>query len=122
MLFRSSVSTVTAREFAERVKNILSADGVSVTCPNKQVSKVVVVGGSGKDFIDAAIDTFADCIVTGEVSYNALLDAADSNLSIICAGHFYTENPVLESLAKTVSHFDSNISIAYYNSNLIYHI
>ena len=117
-----TVDAISARELACAVKAALSADSVSVTCPDKVVKKVVVVGGGGKDSIDAAIDLFADCLITGEVSYNAMLDAADSGLAIICAGHFYTENPVLRALADWVKDFDPEIEIAYYNSNLIHHI
>lgn len=113
---------ITAAELAKKVKDLLSADCVTVTCPEKTVSKIVVVGGGGKGFIDPAIDAFADCLITGEASYNALLDAADSNLSVICAGHFFTENPVLRSLESIITRFDSTIEISFYNSNLIHHI
>lgn len=117
-----TVPATTARSLASTVKSVLSADSVSVTCPEKEVSKIVVVGGSGKDCIDAAIDAFADCMITGEASYNALIDAADSNLAIICAGHFHTENPVLKNLGDMIGQFDSHIIIDYYDSNLIHHI
>ena len=117
-----TVSPVAAKDLAKKVKTILSAEDVSVTCPDKIVSKIVVVGGGGKDSIDTAIDVFADCLITGEVSYNALLDAADSGLSIICAGHFQTENPVLKTIENWIGKYDTNIFVDYYNSNLIYHI
>ena len=117
-----TVTPIAAKDLALKVKQILSADDVTVTCPNKTVTKVVVVGGGGKDSIDLAIDSFADCLITGEVSYNAQLDAADSGLSIICAGHFHTENPVLQSLREMIGRFDSDILISFYNSNLIHHI
>jgi len=117
-----TIPPVSAKELAASIKTILSADDVTVTCPDKNVSKVIVVGGGGKDSIDAAIDAFADCLITGEVSYNALLDAADSDLAVICAGHFHSENPVIGVLGELIQQFDSNISVSYYNSNLIHHI
>ena len=116
------VKPTSARSLAASVKSILNSDSVSVTCPDKIVEKVVIVGGGGKDAIDTAIDLFADCLITGEVSYNALLDAADSGLSVICAGHFHTENPVLEALSAMIREYDPTIEIAYFNSNLIHHI
>ncbi len=117
-----TIPPITAKELATHIKTLLSSDDVTVTCPEKTVSKVVVVGGGGKDCIDAAIDAFADCLITGEVSYNALIDAADSDLSVICAGHFHSENPVLEAIGRLIHQFDSRISVSYYNSNLIHHI
>lgn len=117
-----TVEKTKATELAKSVKAILGANCVTLTNPDKEVEKVVIVGGGGKDFIDAAIDSFADCLITGEVSYNAMLDAADSGLSIITAGHFYTENPVLEALSACVKEFDPQIDVLSYNSNLIHHI
>ena len=117
-----TLEPMTVRALAERVKDILGADAVSVTCPEKTVRRIVIVGGGGKDFIDPAIDAFADCLITGEVSYNAAIDAADSGLAVITAGHFFTENPVLNALESLVSNLDRTISITHYNSNLIYYI
>lgn len=117
-----TIAPITAKELAESIKTVLSADSITVTCPEKTVSKVVVVGGGGKDSIDAAIDAFADCLITGEVSYNALLDAADSDLAIICAGHFHTENPVLKALEELILQLNNDITVSFYNSNLIHHI
>ena len=114
-----TIAPISGKELAMLVKEKLSADGVSYTCPDKTVSKVVVVGGAGKDFIDAALDSFADALITGEVSYNAAIDAADSGLCLVCAGHFFTENPVLTALEKQITAFDPEIKVESYNSNLL---
>ena len=114
-----TIEPISGKELALLVKEKLSCDGVSYTCPDKMVSKVVLVGGAGKDFIDAALDSFADALITGEVSYNAAIDAADSGLCLICAGHFFTENPVLASLEKQIIAFDPEIKVESYNSNLL---
>ena len=114
-----TISPISGRELAQLVKEKLSADGVSYTCGDKVVSKVVVVGGAGKDFIDAALDSFSDALITGEVSYNAAIDAADSGLCVISAGHFFTENPVLSVLEEQIKSFDPMIKVESYNSNLL---
>lgn len=116
------IAPMKASEFAALVKDKLSSDTVTYTCGDKTITKVVVVGGAGKDFIDAAIDSFADALITGEVSYNAAIDASDSGLSIICAGHFFTENPVLSAMEKEITAFDPTITVEKYNSNLIHQI
>lgn len=114
-----NLSPISGKELAMLTKEALGADSVSYTCPDKIISKVVVVGGAGKDFIDASLDAFADALITGEVSYNAAIDAADSGLCIISAGHFFTENPVLAVLEKQITSFDPAIKVESYNSNLI---
>jgi putative NIF3 family GTP cyclohydrolase 1 type 2 len=69
-----------------------------------------VLGGAGKDLIAPALALNADVLVTGEVSYNARIDGAEMGLSIIEAGHFYTENPVIAhlcALAREISGVDA---------------
>jgi len=119
---KGMIEPIRAIDLAKKIKSSLGSDSVGVTCPDKIVSSILIVGGSGKDLIDPAIDSFTDCLITGEVSYNAMLDAADSGLSVITAGHFFTENPVLSALESMIAKLNPNIEIIYYNSNLIQHI
>lgn len=116
------IEPITAKELAAAVKSKLAADDVSFTCGEKVVKKLVVVGGAGKDMIDLALDSFADALLTGEVSYNAAIDASDSGLALIMAGHFFTENPVLSFLSSIIGSFDPSIITETYHSNLINHI
>lgn len=115
-------SPMTGRRLAALVKEKLMADSVAFTNPDRIVEKVVLVGGAGKDFIDSTLDSFADALITGEVSYNAAIDAADSGLCLVMAGHFFTENPVLAEMERQVKLFDSSIEVVHYCSNLIQQI
>lgn len=110
-----------ARSLAEYVACRIGSDTVTYT-PCESVKKVFVVGGSGKDFVDAAIESGCEAFITGEVQYNALVDAADSGVCVICAGHFFTENPVLMFLEDAIKKFDKNIITEIYNSNPVKHI
>jgi len=88
-------------EFANFVKNKLDAPFVKLwNAGNKsnKVRRVSVCGGSGSFLIRKAA-AISDVIVTGDVTYHTMLD---SSLPIIDAGHFYTENPVLEYLAGII--------------------
>ncbi len=88
-----------AQAFASRVRQALGCPAVQLS-ENHPVHRVAVVGGDGKDFIRAAAAAGADTLITGAASYNTALDAAEDGLNIIEAGHYYTEAPVLENLAK----------------------
>ena len=46
----------------------------------------------------AGCDTF----VTSDVKYNEFWDARDLGMTIIDAGHFHTENPVVQVLAEKI--------------------
>lgn len=85
--------------FGEKIKAALSAPFVTAyIC--REVEKVAVIGGGGKDFIFDAIAAGADTLVTGEVGYNDGIDAAEAGLNVFCAGHYYTEFPVCETLKQ----------------------
>ena len=85
--------------FLQHVKNVLGCPGLRYADGGKPVHKVCVGGGAcGSELMDAyraGCDTF----VTSDVKYNQFWDARDLGMTIIDAGHFYTENPVVKVLA-----------------------
>ena len=105
-------------EFAESVKLSLGSPFVLYS-GNKDVSKVYVVGGDGKDLIENAIKNGCDTIITGRASYNTSVDASDIGINIVEAGHFYTENPVCYALEEKVKAIDGCIQTYVFNSNSI---
>lgn len=105
-------------DFAVSVKKLLNCPFV-LASGAKQVSRVYVVGGDGKDMINNAISLGADTILTGRASYNTSVDATDMGINIVEAGHFYTENPVCKSLYKEILSLLPSARIEIYNSNSI---
>ena len=69
----------------------------------EEVITVAVCGGSGSDLAEAAFAGGAQVYVTGEVKHSTARWAEASGFSIIDAGHFATENPVVESLVKRIA-------------------
>ncbi len=91
-------------EFAQFVKERLNAPFVKLWTAgikDKIIKRVSVCGGSGSFLITRA-SAISDVFVTGDVTYHTMLD---SNLPIIDAGHFYTENPVLEYFSQILDNF-----------------
>lgn len=87
-----------ATRFAAQVRSALGCEAV-VLSGVQPVQRVAIVGGDGKDMIRAAVAAGADTLLTGAASYNSALDAAESGLNLIEAGHYHTEAPVLSRLA-----------------------
>ncbi|MBR6411140.1 MAG: Nif3-like dinuclear metal center hexameric protein [Clostridia bacterium] len=85
--------------FAEYVRTVLCADTVRYSGAGKPVRRVAVLGGSGKDEVQSAIQAGADTFVTGELGYHTLIEANELGINLIEAGHFETEDPVTEALA-----------------------
>ena len=104
--------------FAENVKNALKSP-VVLFSGDKNVQKVYVVGGDGKDLIENAIANGCDTIVTGRASYNTAIDACDMGINIVEAGHFYTENPVCQAIKNKILSITDGIDVCIYNSNKI---
>ena len=89
----------TVRDFALTVKNALNAD-VFCSLPEKEIKNVAVCGGSAAEYMETAKNEGADAFLTGEVKHHEILDACDSEIAVICAGHFETEVPAMRVLSE----------------------
>ena len=90
-------------DFCRLVKDTLGAPSVCGAKGGDTVSRLAVLGGSGKDYIREAQKMGADTYLTGEVNYNYLLEAAENGLSVVTAGHYHTEDPSLAFFVKTLT-------------------
>ena len=109
----------TLEEFAHRVRTVLEVPFVLAADAGRKVKKVAVIGGSGGSYVDAAKTEGADTLVAGRLGYHEMTDAPDMGINLIEAGHFYTENPVLDKLISLVRETDENIICEKISSNRI---
>lgn len=87
-------------EFLAFVKESLGCEGLRYVNGGKPVRKVAVGGGSCSDGLYDVIQAGCDTFVTSDVKYNGFWDAYEQGVTLIDAGHFYTENPVVAMLAE----------------------
>ncbi len=66
----------------------------------KPVQKIAVCGGDGKDFIYPALAAGADLFLTGDSGYNMAGEGSEDGIVTLEAGHYHTEAPVCDVLAK----------------------
>lgn len=94
-----SILTQNIDEFASKVKSVLCCSFVTLAKARGAadiVSRVAVLGGAcDRQTVNAAIQARADVLVSGDVSYNNIIDANIDGVHVICAGHYHSENPVL---------------------------
>lgn len=92
------------REFAEFVKTALGCDGLRYTDGDRSITRVGLCSGGGADLVYAAAEYGCQAFVTGESKHNILLDAQNMGVTLVDAGHFYTEDvvilPLLQKLEK----------------------
>lgn len=112
-----TVNKTTLEDFSKVVKSVTNSNCV-LYGGNNTVEKIAVVGGSGKDYINEAMKLGADTFLTGEVSYNSMIDYIEYGINIITAGHFFTEFPVCNYLSN-ITNKEFKITTYIYNNNLI---
>ena len=86
-----SVEPISAGALCEIVKSVLGAPRVLLSDSGKTVSRLALCGGGGRSFIQPALAAGADALITGESDYNSALDARECGITLIEAGHYYTE-------------------------------
>ena len=99
LLRQGTVENQSLQEFMGKVKALLGTPVLRYADGGKPVSKVAVGGGACGSEWRLARDAGCDTFITSDVKYNHFWDAKDGGMSIIDAGHFYTENPIIPVLA-----------------------
>ncbi len=94
-------SEQTSDEFADFVSKKLNTHIKYVG--SNQIRKIAVCSGSGSDFLFDAIENGCDALVTSEVKHHLFLEADRLNFTLIDAGHFPTEDVVIEPLRRMLS-------------------
>lgn len=78
--------------------------GIAVTLTgyrnHAKIQKIAIVCGAGGSLLDAAISAKADAFLTGEMRFHDELKAQAAGISVVVAGHYATERPGVEALAK----------------------
>ncbi len=96
--------SMSGEELALLVKEKLGCN-LRLADAGKPIEKVAVCGGSLSSLTYELIGK-VDAFVTGDLTHHYFIDAADSGLTAIAAGHFETENPVMSVLkAKLEAQF-----------------
>lgn len=106
----------TAIALAESCANRFNAH-VRFVEAKRPVQTLAVLGGSGGGLVEEAAAAGVDCIITGEADHHDALDAAAAGVSLIVAGHFSTEFPVVPVLADRLLKRFSDIQVVISRKN-----
>lgn len=100
-------------EYCTFVKKALNANSLRYADGGRPVRKVALCSGSGGDMWEALVGTDIDTLLTGEAKYHHFLEAAQSGINLIEAGHYATENLILPVLEGWLRDADSCLSVIY---------
>ncbi len=93
-------SPMTAEEAALRVGHGLGRLPILYGAGERVISRVAVGAGAYGEGWEAALQAGAQAYVTGEIHHHQALPACASGLTLIEAGHFFTEQPVVAALKQ----------------------
>lgn len=89
--------------FLAHVKSALGANGLRYVSGGKPVCRIATGCGSCGDCLQDAVEAGCDTFVTGDVKHNYWVDARDQGINLIDAGHYATENPIVNKLTRKLS-------------------
>lgn len=104
---------VPPRAFAVMVKKALGARAVRAVAGDRPVKRVAVCGGSGGDMVAQAAQAGADAYVTADVKHHEFLEAGALGITLLDAGHYATENPVMPALCLRLQKAFADREVAF---------
>ena len=97
LLRKGETPPLLPNDFALQIKGKLGGS-VKFNDSDKKISKVLVCSGSGGDFTEDVIASGCDALVTSEIKHHQFLKATELEISVFDAGHFNTEDIIVEPL------------------------
>lgn len=89
----------TPEELARLCRRVLGP-GVKLVDGGKPIHQVAVISGAGGSLLEEAIRAGADALVTGEAAHHIALEAKAKGITLVAAGHYATERPVVPVVAE----------------------
>lgn len=91
---------VSFQQFAEQVKEALGLASLKIVGDlGQKISRVAVCGGTGMSMFSAAARQGADCLVTADIKFHEAQRAKAEGVTLIDAGHFATEQIMVQELS-----------------------
>ncbi|MEG1886756.1 MAG: Nif3-like dinuclear metal center hexameric protein, partial [Oscillospiraceae bacterium] len=108
--FGTLSSPVTADGFAEFIKEKLGGT-VKYIDGGQKIKTVCVCSGSGGSLLREAVATGAEAFVTGDVKHSVFLEAQRNKISLFDAGHWNTENIIIDKLSQLLRENFSQVNV-----------
>ena len=97
--------------FLKYTAKTLGIDGLRYLKNSDTVKRVAVGGGSCGGMLKVAKDAGCDTFVTADVKHNIWRDAEEFGVNLIDAGHFSTENVIVDVLCRKLKEKFADIEI-----------
>ena len=102
-VIRSADCSITdGEDLAVHIKSMLGG-AVRYVNSGKPIKRVLVCSGSGGDFLQDVIDGGFDALIAGDIKHNVFIAAINAGVSVFDAGHYQSENIIVEPLCRELS-------------------
>lgn len=92
------------KEFAASVSRVCEVDGLHIVDSGRpEIRKVAIACGAAGEFLSDAITLGCDAFLVGECRFHTALEAKAAGVSLFVPGHYASERPAVEELAKSLS-------------------
>jgi len=99
-------------EYLRFLKTALDANGLRYYDAGRDVYKVALAGGAGGVEWPNAVKSGCDTFITADIKYHLFLEAMETGINLIDAGHFCTENVVSRVLVEKLCAAFPDIGVA----------
>lgn len=94
---------ITLAELSDNVKKLVQVTRLQrVGEATQPVCRVGIACGAAAEFISDALAVGCEVLLTGEARFHDCLRARDNGIHLILPGHYATERPAVEALAKII--------------------
>ena len=93
----AEIDETTVEELAKHIADTLGTK-VRFADAGRTIKKIAICTGAGADLLNEAGEI--DAFITGDAGHHDFLDSLQAGVTLIAAGHFETENPVVPVLAE----------------------
>ncbi len=107
-------SPTSLQEFVQHVEEKLQTRTTTWGNPRQTLNKVAVAGGASDSLWKDAKEAGCQVLVTGEVRHHNALQATQSGIAMIQAGHYATEQPGMVSLLEKLRTQMPGVDISLY--------
>ena len=100
---RGEISGLSLKELAKKIKNINKAKYVQVYKNNDKNTKIMILNGSGKDFLDNVLESMPDTLVTSDLGYHDVQALRNAKINLIMQDHNSSETAfvnIMEDILK----------------------
>lgn len=106
------VEPISLNELLEKTKQVMNVPHLQYVGElDRSITKVAVACGAAAEYLGDATQLGCEVLITGEARFHGCLEARSTGMSLIVAGHYATERPAVEALAKILDQSFSEIEV-----------